>query len=115
MAHEPHFPSTDEIITDVRLVARGLGYAVGVHGSLKRDLDLIAAPWSSDARAASTLANAVGDLPYLRMRNEEGFRPPILKPHGRKGWVYYVVLSKRGVPYFVDLSVLPRARDLRVS
>lgn len=102
------FPTTDEVIADVRRIASDYGYALGVHGSLKRDLDLIAAPWVTRARAASSLARAVGMLPYLRMRKDDEFQPPISRPHGRLGWVYYVVRSQRETPFYVDLSVMPR-------
>lgn len=33
----------------IRELAREVGYAIGVHGSLERDLDLIAAPWVENA------------------------------------------------------------------
>ena len=42
----------DRKLPDIRLIwqlAREVGYAVGVHGSLKRDFDLIAAPWTEEA------------------------------------------------------------------
>lgn len=36
-------------IEHIRAVAREIGYAIGVHGTLERDLDLIAAPWTEKA------------------------------------------------------------------
>lgn len=44
----------DPKLPDFRLiweVARGCGYAIGLHGSMKRDVDLIAVPWTDEARA----------------------------------------------------------------
>lgn len=43
----------------IRELAREVGYAVGVHGSLERDLDLIAAPWTADAVTALALAEHI--------------------------------------------------------
>lgn len=43
----------------IRETAKEHGYAIGVHGSLRRDLDLIAAPWREDASGADTLAAAI--------------------------------------------------------
>lgn len=43
----------------IRAAAQALGYAIGLHGSLRRDMDLIAAPWREDASDADTLAHAV--------------------------------------------------------
>lgn len=43
----------------IREAAEAHGYAIGVHGSLQRDFDLIAAPWRDGATDADTLAHAV--------------------------------------------------------
>ena len=51
----PTLPDIDRI----RALAREVGYAVGVHGSLERDLDLIAAPWVADAVAPLVLARHI--------------------------------------------------------
>lgn len=42
---EPALPDIEQI----RAAAREIGYAIGVHGTLERDLDLIAAPWTEEA------------------------------------------------------------------
>lgn len=39
--------SVNAIIDRIRTVARDIGWAVGVHGSLVRDIDLIATPWTA--------------------------------------------------------------------
>lgn len=43
----------------IREAAQAHGYAIGVHGSLRRDMDLIAAPWRDGAADADTLAHAI--------------------------------------------------------
>lgn len=43
----------------IREAARALGYAIGVHGSMRRDLDLIAVPWIAEHADKDTLAQAV--------------------------------------------------------
>lgn len=43
----------------IREAARIHGYALGLHGSTKRDLDLIAAPWRDGASDADTLAHSI--------------------------------------------------------
>lgn len=48
---EPELPPVEPI----RVAAREVGYAIGVHGSQERDLDLIAAPWTDDAIPALDL------------------------------------------------------------
>jgi len=43
----------------IREAAKEHGYAIGVHGSMRRDLDLIAAPWRDGASNADTLVEAI--------------------------------------------------------
>lgn len=43
----------------IREAAKAHGYAVGLHGSLRRDLDLIAVPWRDGASDGNTLAHAI--------------------------------------------------------
>ena len=47
------------IIPKIRKVARQHGYAIGVHGSLRRDLDLIAVPWSNKYSDKQILSEAI--------------------------------------------------------
>jgi hypothetical protein len=47
------------VLPAIREAARALGYAIGVHGSMRRDLDLIAVPWTEDAADRDTLARAI--------------------------------------------------------
>lgn len=42
---EPRLPDIEKI----RALAKEIGYAIGVHGTLERDLDVIAAPWTEEA------------------------------------------------------------------
>lgn len=45
-----------DILPKIRDRARSLGYAIGVHGSMRRDLDLIAVPWIDSPSDRDTLA-----------------------------------------------------------
>ena len=110
-------PIFDKVIEPLREKARELGYAIGVHGTLKRDIDLIACPWSCEAVDAKTLAEALRDVvievhgvafmdafeesdPY----HQEGC--PGGRPHGRLLWSYHL----GGGPY-IDLSVMARIEE----
>lgn len=83
-------------------VARDRGYALGLHGSMQRDLDVIAVPWVDQAAAPEDLVAAL-------VEEVEGFvidgADPVLKPHGRLSWVIH--LGFRGC--YIDLSIMPRA------
>lgn len=120
------------LIGPLREVARRLGYALGVHGTLIRDIDLIACPWTGAAVSAKTLARAIGcetrrivgcakPCPSeSRSNNPKYFRNGLMgyaakvgrisaKPHGRKSWVFHLTPNCDG-PY-IDLSVMPRVRE----
>ncbi|HEX7769625.1 MAG TPA: hypothetical protein VF422_06315 [Dokdonella sp.] len=96
----------DLLLQPLRDAARELGYAISVHGSLTRDIDLIACPWTEHAASAHELAAAVIDT--IKTVNGIALDPtddanPRTKPHGRLAWSIHL----GGGPY-VDLSVMPR-------
>ena len=41
----------EKVINKIRAIAKKHGWAVGVHGTLMRDIDLIAVPWSWEAKS----------------------------------------------------------------
>ena len=104
------------MIGPVRERARELGYAITVHGSLRRDIDLVAVPWVPHAVEPQFLANALVNL--IRevcgtaiVVNDPAARPgdwlnrnPEPKPHGRLAWSIYLVEAH--VAPYVDLSIV---------
>lgn len=104
----------DQILPEIRHVAKELGYAIAVHGSLARDIDLVAVPWSAIASAPEVLVASVITqvkavtgkrvwVPETVTRHDGGARVknPECKPHGRIGWSIYL----GGGPGYIDLSV----------
>ncbi len=94
-------------------VARIYGYAIGLHGSMDRDLDLMAVPWTDSAAPAETLVEALresvdgfirNDPPTKGNEYDAQTRNPNDKPHGRKAWSIYFA----GRRFYIDLSVMPR-------
>lgn len=91
----------------LREAARFKGYAVAVHGSLMRDIDLIAVPWTDQAKPVSELVTAIcgavggvlGDCIILS--------GPTEKPHGR---VAYTLIHP-GFAGEIDLSVTPLSKS----
>ncbi len=106
----------EKLIGPMRTRAAACGYAIAVHGSLARDIDLIAVPWVEQAvppmefvAAMIEIINEVNGCAYVR--NDENADPfdftrrnPQLKPHGRLAWSIHL----GGGPY-IDLSVMPHA------
>ncbi len=98
-----------QLLPRIRERAKKMGYAVAIHGSMSRDLDLLAVPWVEDAVAPEELVEAiaqeVGGYVMPDRANREGTvqRCPTVQPHGRLSWN----VCWGGRP-FIDLSVMPR-------
>ena len=88
------FPRLPDIKV-IRSLAREKGYAIGVHGTLERDLDLIAVPWIDDCAHPTELIRHLCD----------GLNAVVLdsayKPHGRLA----VNLQIDGYYKLIDLSI----------
>jgi hypothetical protein len=111
----------ERLITPLRAVARQHGYALAVHGSLARDIDLIAVPWGHEVSAPAALAEAIraaaedvtGYLAFIKndpKADPRDFtrRSPEPKFHGRLAWSIYVKAQHPGgYETYIDLSVMP--------
>lgn len=95
----------DAIIGPMRLAARNQGYAIAVHGSLNRDIDLIAVPWREGAMNAeslvTTICGAVTGVVGSCLKHNEWQD----KPHGRKARTLMVYCGENHMQ--IDLSVMP--------
>lgn len=94
------------IVGQVRAAARRKGYALAVHGSLLRDIDLLAVPWVPRAAGPRGLLREI--VKTLERTKTAGtvFVPrkqPTVKPHGRLAWSIHL-----GFGQYIDLSVMPR-------
>lgn len=94
-------PDYGRVYTIARNLAWEEGYAIGLHGSFTRDLDMIAVPWAERACEAEHLIRRIVDATGLKLRNGVA-----VKPHGRRAWT--LLFPAFGDPRFVDLSVMPR-------
>ena len=81
-------------------LVREYGYAIAVHGSLQRDMDLIAVPWSEVAVEPEELVRAICEMMGgFMLPGEEAMK----KPHGRLAWIIHF-----GAGLYMDLSVMPK-------
>ena len=89
------------LYADFRKIAIECGYALAVHGSMARDMDLIAVAWTEEVVEPDILmeklAEAAGATIFDNLYPKKGD-----KPHGR---ICYT-LSIMG-DWFIDLSVMP--------
>lgn len=105
-------------------IALKYGYNLVLHGSLNRDMDLIACPWTEDLKQSDNMiiefAEYLGGKIQLnnRKRDENGQiigDLSSIKPHGRI--VYIIDLNRESYTdndnnwidpqYYLDISVMP--------
>lgn len=94
----------------IRDAARVHGYAIGQHGSMRRDMDLIAVPWRDGASHPDTLAHAIAQAACGIER--AGWYDWEAKPAGRIATSIPVCWTAwHGQPGagHIDLSVMPAA------
>lgn len=92
-------------VHELQTICRANGYALALHGSMQRDLDAIAVPWTDKAVPAETLVERICEGMGLRL-DLDPVRQVDDKPHGRRVWT--LMLMDWG---FVDLSVMPLLRE----
>jgi len=94
----------------IRKAAKQCGYAIAVHGSLCRDFDLIAAPWSEQHSDEQTLCKAIHKAACGL--TQESYQICTDKPCGRLTtmfpvcWIEYLDAPKNGTGH-IDLSIMP--------
>lgn len=93
----------DVMLGPLRETARVHGYALAVHGSLEKDIDIVAAPWVDDATSADELAEAIADASKRLTGWGNITNGPEDKPHGRRAYSIIVHIST-----VIDLSVMPK-------
>lgn len=95
-----------EILDTMRPVARECGYALAVHGSMKRDLDLIALAWRPDPESPSLMADKLARSIGVTFAHLVNFADP-------HRFIYHIITPKyrrledgeKIAEGFIDLSV----------
>ena len=94
-------------------IAKDHGYALAVHGTAHRDLDLVAIPWIEEASDPLDLIRAFKDATLTVKHHEDADRlvpdcKPTEKPHGRIAYSLHVTNSGMYGGY-LDISVMPKS------
>jgi len=96
----------DVILPAMRRTAKDHGYAITVHGSLNRDIDLVAIPWREHAVCSpeelvtwlvGAIAGITGRCNFMKDWSE--------KPHGRRATTLLAWCGDNSA--HIDLSVMP--------
>ena len=86
---------------DLKDTAVKLGWALGLHGSLAKDMDIMAMPWLEDAVPIEEMIKALSDCFTGSPFKEKHMKPYYDKPHGR---VVYTINICRG--FYLDINVI---------
>lgn len=112
-------PAYAAMLPQLAEIAQSRGYALAVHGSLQRDLDLIAVPWIDGPQPPEVLIEALREAvngivhangtPANRWNGKEWvaavIENPSRKPHGRLAWNIHLECG-----LVIDISVMPTQR-----
>lgn len=92
------------LYSDLRKAAYECGYALALHGSMARDMDIIAVAWTDEATAPDVVVDkileACAGTIYTHLSGKKGE-----KPHGRLAYTITILGD-----WFIDLSVIPPRR-----
>ena len=89
------------IYNDLREAALSCGWALGLHGSLSADMDIMAMPWTEDARPVEEMIQALSDC--FAGNGWQGFHaiPNTNKPNNRV--VYTMTIW---ADWYLDINVI---------
>jgi hypothetical protein len=98
-------------------IALKYGYNLVLHGSMQRDLDLIAIPWACEIKPYKEMleefASSLGG--YVLQESEDDHKAFRVKYHGRE---CYIINLNRGrdkdgkdLQYYLDISIIPALRE----
>jgi len=107
-----------------RIVQR-FGWALTLHGSMSRDMDIVLIPWTEDAEHEDKVIDAIKifvegkHITAMRKRNEKKINASSKdgmahfsiteKPHGRKAITLFIGISS----YYLDISIMPRIEQVK--
>lgn len=97
------------VIPKIREAAKECGYGIGLHGSMRRDLDLIAIPWVEEHSDKDVLAAAIQKAACGFTQSYYPWVKGTKKPCGREAvsfpicWTVHNIVNNG----HIDLSVMP--------
>ena len=93
-------PDYARFFSKARCIAWSEGYALAVHGSFTRDLDVIAIPWAAKPCEPAKLAVRVAYRTGMRLVDDK----PTEREHGRLAWT--IMFEDGADPRWIDFSVM---------
>jgi hypothetical protein len=105
---EPNYaPSYCAMYPELARIARRHGYALAIHGTLGRDMDLICVPWADVVAEPRAVLDEITSTFALRLVGGE----PTQKNHGRLAYTISIAWGECAI----DMSFLPRSEDSQAN
>lgn len=83
-------------------LAMDCGWALGLHGSLQSDMDIMAMPWTEDAKPVEEMIKSLVSLfNEYPSNNEDSIRPHYGKPNGRIVYTLHIFAD-----FYLDINVI---------
>lgn len=92
------------IYDDLRNAAMSCGWALGLHGSLSNDMDIMAMPWTEDAKPVDDVMKALSDCFEENPFKDMHAIPYFNKPNGRV--VYTMQIWD---DFYLDINIIQQA------
>ena len=86
--------------------AAEMGYALAVHGSMGRDLDLVAVAWVKEAKPVDELVQELNKCIGETVWSPANLLSFELKPHNRLTYTLSIIGD-----WFIDLSIMPPLKE----
>lgn len=107
---KPHFYAV--CLEGLQQISKDLGYNLIIHGSMNRDMDLVAVPWVNLPSSHIDLLHAFCEYLGVEKHNDIKYYLYSLLPGGRHS---YVINLNRGgkyngyldAEYYIDISITP--------
>jgi hypothetical protein len=88
---------------ELATITRAHGYALAVHGSLGRDMDLVCIPWADSVSNSKDVVDAIVERFAIRVVSGS----PVTKNHNREVWTITIGFGE----CFLDLSFMPAKNE----
>lgn len=86
---------------DIKQAATNCGWALGLHGSLSSDMDIMAMPWTEDAKSVEELMQSISDCFTGNMWKDEHIVPHYGKPNNR-----VVYTMNIWADFYLDINII---------
>ena len=109
---------SENLFKEIEVKTKDLGWCILAHGSMERDLDILATPWTDEACTTQELVEIIR-LTFAEFVKGKCYKSAVCvkKPFGRKAYNLYALTNEEdlivsctaGAFPFIDLSII----DLR--